>query len=122
MDQSGGVGEEVTEDQVGGPEREMEVTVQPRETADLQMRVPGGREGGWLLVECFWGVGGGKGKKGRKGGGGKANRGSQSRRRRRFFSWTFFGLSMVGLGGVYVGSYGSELLEGIWVGFISLTW
>lgn len=40
MDQGGGVGEEVTADQVGSPEREMEVTVQPREMADLQMREP----------------------------------------------------------------------------------
>lgn len=41
VDQGGGVGEEVTADQVGSPEREMEVTVHPREMADLQMREPG---------------------------------------------------------------------------------
>ena len=43
VDHGGGAGEEVTADQVGSPEREMEITVQPRETADLQMREP--REG-----------------------------------------------------------------------------
>ena len=43
VDHGGGVGEEVTEDQLGAPEREKEVTSQPRETADLQMRVPGSR-------------------------------------------------------------------------------
>ena len=30
-----------TDDQVGSPEREIDVTSQPRATADLQMRVPG---------------------------------------------------------------------------------
>ena len=48
VDQGGGVGEEVTADQVGSPEREMEVTVQPREMADLQMREPGEGEDGML--------------------------------------------------------------------------
>lgn len=37
------MGEEETEDQVGSPEREIEVTVQPRDTADLQIRDPGRR-------------------------------------------------------------------------------
>jgi hypothetical protein len=58
LDHSGAVGEEVTEDQVGSPERLaqsvlekkdetrgrgylMEVTSHPRETAALQMRLPG---------------------------------------------------------------------------------
>lgn len=40
FDQSGGVCEEETEDQWGVPEREMEVTVQPRWAAARQMRVP----------------------------------------------------------------------------------
>lgn len=40
VDHGGGLGEDVTADQVGGPEREMEVTVQPRETATLQIREP----------------------------------------------------------------------------------
>lgn len=44
VDQDGGFGEEVMEDQTGVPEREMEVTVQERAVADLQMREPGGRE------------------------------------------------------------------------------
>jgi len=39
-DQVGATGEEVTEDQVGSPEREMEVTCQPRAAAALQMRLP----------------------------------------------------------------------------------
>lgn len=42
LDQEGGVGEEVTADQVGSPEREIEVTVQPRAAATLQMREPEG--------------------------------------------------------------------------------
>lgn len=40
VDHEGGVGEEVMEDQLGAPEREKEVTSQPRETADLQIRLP----------------------------------------------------------------------------------
>lgn len=36
------MGDEVTDDQTGSPEREMETTVQPREMALLQMREPGG--------------------------------------------------------------------------------
>ena len=39
-DQVGATGEEVTEDQVGSPEREMDVTCQPRAAAALQMRLP----------------------------------------------------------------------------------
>lgn len=39
-DQVGATGEEVTEDQAGSPEREMEVTCQPRAAAALQMRLP----------------------------------------------------------------------------------
>ena len=40
VDQGGGSGEEVTEDQEGAPERETEVTFQEREAADLQIREP----------------------------------------------------------------------------------
>ena len=40
VDQGGGSGDEVTEDQEGAPEREMEVTFQEREAADLQIREP----------------------------------------------------------------------------------
>lgn len=39
---SGGVGVPVASVQSGVPERLMEVTVQPRETADLQIREPVG--------------------------------------------------------------------------------
>ena len=42
--------EEDTEDQLGSPEREIEVTSQPRATANLQMREPG--------VLGAWSVGG----------------------------------------------------------------
>ena len=42
VDQGGGVGEAVMEDHWGSPEREKEVTVQPRAVADLQIRLPGG--------------------------------------------------------------------------------
>ena len=35
------MGEEVTEDQIGAPEREIEVTAQPREMAEAQIREPG---------------------------------------------------------------------------------
>lgn len=38
----GALGEDVTADQVGSPEREMEVTSQPLPTATLQIRDPGG--------------------------------------------------------------------------------
>ena len=38
--QSGGVGEEETEDQWGVPERDIEVTVQPLWAAALHMRLP----------------------------------------------------------------------------------
>jgi hypothetical protein len=41
VDQVGATGEEVTEDQVGSPERDMEVTCQPRAAAALQIRLPG---------------------------------------------------------------------------------
>lgn len=41
-DQDGGSGEDETLDQCGVPERESEVTVQPRPTAARQMRDPGG--------------------------------------------------------------------------------
>ncbi len=40
MDHDGGVGEDVMEDQLGAPEREKEVTSQPRATADPQIRLP----------------------------------------------------------------------------------
>ena len=40
VDQGGGLGEDVTDDQVGSPEREMEVTSQPLPTATLQIREP----------------------------------------------------------------------------------
>jgi len=40
-DHVGATGEEVTADQVGSPEREMDVTCQPRAVAALQMRLPG---------------------------------------------------------------------------------
>lgn len=39
-DQVGATGEDVTEDQVGSPEREIEVTCHPRAAAALQMRLP----------------------------------------------------------------------------------
>lgn len=39
-DQWGATGDEVTEDHVGSPEREIEVTCQPRAVAALQMRLP----------------------------------------------------------------------------------
>jgi hypothetical protein len=47
---SGGVGEEDMEDQWGVPEREMDVTVQPRWAAALQMRLP---RGGLAGVLCW---------------------------------------------------------------------
>jgi hypothetical protein len=40
VDQGGAAGEDVTDDQTGSPEREIDVTSQPRATADLQMRDP----------------------------------------------------------------------------------
>jgi hypothetical protein len=40
VDQSGGVGEEVMESQLGTPEREMETTDQPRWEAALQILLP----------------------------------------------------------------------------------
>jgi hypothetical protein len=42
VDQSGALADDVTEDQLGTPERLMEVTAQPRWAAALQMRLPGG--------------------------------------------------------------------------------
>jgi hypothetical protein len=39
-DQWGATGDEVTEDHVGSPEREMEVTCHPRAAAALQIRLP----------------------------------------------------------------------------------
>lgn len=48
VDHEGGVVEEVTEDQLGAPEREKEVTSQPREMADLQIRLPVWRVSGWV--------------------------------------------------------------------------
>lgn len=41
VDHGGGTEDDVTDDQVGSPEREIEVTSQPRPTATLHMRVPG---------------------------------------------------------------------------------
>lgn len=41
-DHGGGLGEEVTDDQEGAPERETEVTFHERLVADLQIREPGG--------------------------------------------------------------------------------
>ena len=43
FDHGGASGEDVTADQDGSPERLMEVTVQPRPTATLHIRVPGRR-------------------------------------------------------------------------------
>lgn len=40
LDQGGGLGEDVTDDQTGSPDRLMETTVQPRATALLQIREP----------------------------------------------------------------------------------
>ncbi len=40
VDHGGGSGEEDTDDQVGSPERLMEVTSHPRPTATLQIREP----------------------------------------------------------------------------------
>lgn len=40
LDHGGGSGEEETEDQLGSPERLIEVTSHPRATADLQIREP----------------------------------------------------------------------------------
>ena len=40
VDHDGGFGEEVTDDQVGSPERLMEVTSQPLPTANLHIREP----------------------------------------------------------------------------------
>lgn len=71
VDQGGGVGEAVMEDHWGSPEREKEVTVQPRAVADLQIRLPGG--GG--LVGLGW--------EGRE-----TDRGNRCRRRRRCVFWT----------------------------------
>lgn len=55
-DQVGATGEEVTADQVGSPEREMDVTCQPRAAAALQIRLPEGDVLAWLrssgLVKC----------------------------------------------------------------------
>ena len=42
VDHGGGSGEDVTADQVGSPERLMDVTSQPRPTATLHIREPGG--------------------------------------------------------------------------------
>ena len=44
VDQGGASGEAITEDQEGSPEREMDVTSQPRATADLQIREPFGEK------------------------------------------------------------------------------
>jgi hypothetical protein len=41
LDHGGGLGDEVTEDQCGSPERETETTDQPRWAAARQMREPG---------------------------------------------------------------------------------
>ena len=40
LDHGGASGEAVTDDQVGSPERLMDVTVQPRPTATLHIRDP----------------------------------------------------------------------------------
>lgn len=42
FDHVGGVGEEVTEDQTGSPDRLKDVTSQPRPAATLHIRDPGG--------------------------------------------------------------------------------
>ena len=41
VDQGGATLDDVTDDQAGSPEREKEVTSQPRPMATLQMRLPG---------------------------------------------------------------------------------